>query len=157
MTTCAWLVAAVEPNLVGQQLLTDREHRAIESATGRPLASAVAGTHPDGRLQLHRPDLVLISDAEGGQMVAIEVELTLKTRTRLERILRGYARNRRLASVRYYARPSIAEAVGRAADRSGAADLVDIRPLPQVCNGDRRGQGHQHEAGGHHERRRGAA
>lgn len=78
MTTCAWIAAAVEPNLVGQQLLTDREHRAIESVNGRPLASAVTGTQPDGRLHLHRPDLVLVTDGGDAEMVAIEVELTLK-------------------------------------------------------------------------------
>ncbi len=60
--------------------------------------------------------------ADGERVVAIEIELTLKTKTRLERILRGYLRNRNVASVRYYAPPQIAEAVRRAARRRPAAD-----------------------------------
>ena len=54
----------------------------------------------------------------------------LKTRTRLERILRGYLRNHNVAIVRYYAPPPIAEAVQRAARAAGADRLLEVVPLP---------------------------
>jgi hypothetical protein len=49
------------------------------------------------------PDFVLIDDKES--VMAIEVELTLKERARLERILRGYVRNRNVDAIRHYASP----------------------------------------------------
>jgi hypothetical protein len=81
---------------------------------------------------LHRPDLVLIG-AGGEPMIAIEIELTLKTKARLERILRGYLRNHNLATVRYYAPPHIANAVERAARTTGADALLELAPLPQAA------------------------
>jgi hypothetical protein len=114
---------------VRETLLSDREHLAAENAAGRPLASAILAPDRPDRARLHRPDFALVG-ANGDRVVAIEVELTLKTRTRLERILRGYLRNRTLASVRYYTTPPIGEAVRRAARDVGADRLLEIVPLP---------------------------
>ena len=129
MIASAALAAELEPQLVHGTLLSDREHRAAENAAGRPLASAVLGFDRPDRARLHRPDFALVG-AGGEQMVAIEIELTLKTRTRLERILRGYLRNRNVASVRYYTSPQIGDAVRRAARTAGADRLLEIVPLP---------------------------
>ena len=63
-------------------------------------------------------------------MIAIEIELTLKTKARLERILRGYLRNRNVATVRYYAPPQIANAVAAGGPRDGADALLELAPLP---------------------------
>jgi hypothetical protein len=57
----------------------------------------------------------------------------LKTKTRLERILRGYLRNRNLATVRYYAPPQIAKAVERAARATGADAVLELATLPQAA------------------------
>jgi hypothetical protein len=81
---------------------------------------------------LHQPDLVLIG-AGGEPMIAIEIELTLKTKARLERILRGYLRNRNLAAVRYYAPPQIADAVERVARATGADALLELTRLPEAA------------------------
>ncbi|MGA8337860.1 MAG: hypothetical protein WB761_24215 [Solirubrobacteraceae bacterium] len=124
MIASAALAAELEPRLVHETLLSDREHRAAENAAGQPLASAILA--PD-RARLHRPDFALVGI---DWVVAIEIELTLKTRARLERILRGYLRNRDLASVRYYAAPRIGEAVRRAAQAVGADRLLEVVPLP---------------------------
>jgi hypothetical protein len=110
MIASAALAAGLEPRLVRETLLSDREHRAAENEAGRPVASPILAPDRPARARLHRPDFVLVG-ANGDRVVAIEVELTLKTRTRLERILRGYLRNRNLRSVRYHAPPAIGEAV----------------------------------------------
>lgn len=119
----------LEPQFVHETLLSDREHRAAENAAGRPLASSILTPNRLRPAHLHRPDFALVG-ADGEPAVAIEVELTLKARTRLERIVRGYLRNRNVAIVRYYASPPIAEAVHRAAQVAGADRLLEIVPLP---------------------------
>jgi hypothetical protein len=127
----AALAAQLEPQLVDQTLLSDREHRAAENAAGEPIASAIIGSHRDGSGGLHRPDFVLVRRS-GAEVIAVEVELTLKSRTRLERILRGYLRNQNVAVVRYHAAPPIAEAVRRAARAVGADAIVELAPLPSM-------------------------
>lgn len=66
-------------------------------------------------------------------MTAIEIELTLKTKARLERILRGYLRNRNIATVRYYAPPQIANAVERAARATGADAVLEVAAIPKAA------------------------
>ena len=83
----------------------------------------------DGREGLHRPDFALIATG-GRQVTAVEVELTLKNRTRLERILRGYLRNQNVSIVRYHAAPPIADAVQRAARAVGAEAIVELGAAP---------------------------
>ena len=127
----AALAAELEPMLTAERLLSDREHRAAENAAGEPIASAIVGKQSDGRPGLHRPDFALIT--RGGQQVtAVEVELTLKNRTRLERILRGYLRNQNVTVVRYHAAPQIADAVTRAARTVGADAILELAPLPRA-------------------------
>lgn len=129
MIVSAALAAELEPNLVDETLLSDREHRAAENAVGKPIASAIIGNGSNGRGGLHRPDFVLF--ARGDKVVtAVEVELTLKNRARLERILRGYLRNQNVSAVRYHAPKPIADAVRRAAGAVGADSIVELAALP---------------------------
>jgi hypothetical protein len=104
-----------------------RELRVAERDAGRPIASAIIGELPGGGAKLHRPDLVL--RAPDGSTIAVEVELAVKGATRLERILRGYAHNRQLTGVRYYASPQAARAVRRASRLARTTDLVEVRAL----------------------------
>lgn len=129
MTASAALAAELEPRLGEETLLSDREHRAAENAAGEPIASAIVGQQIDGREGLHRPDFALIA-SDPHHVAAVEVELTLKNRTRLERILRGYLRNHNVSVVRYHAAPPIADAVRRAARAVGADAIVELAPLP---------------------------
>lgn len=129
MVISAGLAAQLELQLTDQKLLTDREHRAAENATGQPFGSAITGPFNNGLGRLHRPDFVLTSNG-GEQLVAIEIELTLKTRARIERILRGYLRNRKVAEIRYYAPQPVAEAVKRAARATGTDSILELAPLP---------------------------
>lgn len=80
---------------------------------------------------LHRPDFALI-DQDGQHITAVEVELTLKNRTRLERILRGYLRNQNVSVVRYHAAEPIADAVRRAAHAVGADSILELAALPSA-------------------------
>jgi hypothetical protein len=104
-----------------------RELRVAEREAGRPIASAVIGEFPGGGAKLHRPDLVL--RAPDGSMIAVEVELAVKGATRLEQILRGYAHNRGLTRVRYYATPQAARPVERASRAARTCDLVEVLAL----------------------------
>lgn len=131
MIASAALAAELEPKLGEETLLTDREHRAAENAAGEPIASAILGTHRNGHGRLHRPDFALVG-RDSARVVAVEVELTLKNRTRLERILRGYLRNQNVSMVRYHAAQPIAEAVTRAARAAGADSMVELAPLPSA-------------------------
>jgi len=130
MIASAAFAAQVEPRLVDEQLLSDREHRAAEIAAGEPIASAIIGVPRGGHEGLHRPDFALIKGDGGGAVVAVEIELTLKNCTRLERILRGYLRIQNVSVVRYHARREIAEAVERVARAVGADGILELAPLP---------------------------
>jgi hypothetical protein len=131
MIASAALAAELEPQLADETLLSDREHRAAENAAGQPIASAITGSQRDGWRGLHRPDFALVRRG-GDEVIAVEVELSLKNRTRLERILRGYLRNQNVAVVRYHAAPPIADAVQRAARAVGADAILDLAPLPST-------------------------
>jgi hypothetical protein len=129
MIASAAFAADLEPQLIHEQLLSDREHRAAEIAAGEPIASAIIGAPRSGHEGLHRPDFALIK-RDRGDVVAVEIELTLKNRTRLERILRGYLRNQNVSVVRYHARREITEAVERVARAVGAEGILELAPLP---------------------------
>ena len=131
MNVSAALATELEPQLYDGTLLSDREHRAAENAAGEPIASAIVGSHQNGHQGLHRPDFALVR-RESDEVVAVEVELTLKNRTRLERILRGYLRNHNVTVVRYHAAPPIADAVQRVARAVGAEAIVELAPLPST-------------------------
>jgi hypothetical protein len=81
---------------------TERDLCWIERQEGRPVASAKLGTRPDGGLRLHRPDLVVITEAG---VIAVEVELTAKAPRRLEGIIRAWRRSPWVTEVRYYCEP----------------------------------------------------
>jgi hypothetical protein len=70
---CATVTASIEPNLSGGGLLTERQHRATEARSGRPLGSAVIGHTSSGQRKLHQPDMVVIWDYPRGGLTAIEV------------------------------------------------------------------------------------
>jgi hypothetical protein len=131
MIASAALAAEVEPQLTDATLLSDREHRAAENAAGEPIASAIVGRQSDGRDGLHRPDFALIA-RDGDHVTAVEIELTLKNKTRLERVLRGYLRNQNVSVVRYHTVPPIGHAVLRAARAVGAEAIVEMAPLPSI-------------------------
>jgi hypothetical protein len=124
-------VAAELPRLGARGLLSERTLRAAENDAGELIASASLGSLPGGRVALHRPDLALRS--ESGEMMAIEVELSVKAPRRLEAICRGYARARHLRAVVYLATPAAGRAVGRAVAATRAQDKVRVYALDELA------------------------
>jgi hypothetical protein len=108
-------------------LISERELRFAEQGASRPIASAVVDELPNGRLLLHRPDLVVRDD---GRTIGIEVELTPKAPRRLERIVRSWRRARHVDQILYLCPPGPTQrAVERAIEATHAQERVLVREL----------------------------
>ncbi|HEX5310103.1 MAG TPA: hypothetical protein VFW38_13625 [Solirubrobacteraceae bacterium] len=116
----------LEGGLADWQLLSEREIRAQELDSGELVASAKVGAIAD-RPAMHRPDLALV--APDGRVVAIEIELSVKSAARLVAICRGWARARHLAHIYYLAEPAPARAVERAIRATHATDRITVANL----------------------------
>lgn len=124
----AWLWLAAGEGAFGELRgeLSERSMRSHDrrlDATQRPIGVGIgpAGTR-------HYPDLLL--ETAGGHRVAVELELTAKSRRRLDRIMLGYACDARFDAVLYLCPPgSIRSAVEAAARRAGIAELVHVQML----------------------------
>ncbi len=88
--------------------------------TARPLPGAPS-------VRVHRPDAVV--RVEGGRRVAVEVELTLKSRARLERIVGQLLGE--FDAVWYFAAPAPARALEEIAERVGSR--LHVAPLPEAA------------------------
>jgi hypothetical protein len=129
----AWQLArvAVEIEAMGDwDLLSEREIRAAELDAGQPFASARVGTIAD-RPALHRPDLALTTTT--GRIVCIEVELSIKSASRLAAICRGWTRARHIEHVYYLAAPGPARAVQRAVRSTHAANRISVLGLDETA------------------------
>jgi hypothetical protein len=110
--------------MVGERRL--RSHDGAREPDSEPLGVRLGGTGPRGRERLHYPDLLL--KTADGRRIALELELTPKSRTRLETILAGYGADPRIAGVVYLVeRPAIARSVEAGARRVGVWDLVHVQ------------------------------
>jgi hypothetical protein len=129
----AWLWLAARNGAFGplQELIPERRLRSLDGGRdpdAEPLAVRLGGFGPHGKERLHYPDLVLRS--ADGRCVALELELTSKSRTRLEAILAGYGADPRFNGVVYLVdRPAVARSVQAAARRVGIRDLVHIQRI----------------------------
>jgi hypothetical protein len=115
--------------LPGWEMLSEREIRVQESDRGELIASARLGELPGGRPALHRPDLALISP--DGNVVVVEVELSIKAPRRLAAICRAWARARHISGVYYLAPPPVARAVERAIAETRSEDRIVVLPIDQ--------------------------
>lgn len=126
---------ALESRYPGR-LMGEPELIAAERALGRLVASVRVPPAPGRRGRTHRPDLVLWpgSGQNPEQLpVAVEVELTVKSRERLLCICRALARSRELGGALYLVSPAAATAVARAISEAGAADRLLAVPLERVA------------------------
>jgi hypothetical protein len=130
-----WLWLGARDGAFGalSSVVTEQTMRAADSA-GRPTAQGAAHglglglLGPHGRPQRHYPDLVL--HTESGHRIAVELELTAKSRPRMARIMTAYATDPRIDAVVYLVpTPQLATLVSDAARRAGIADLVDVRAV----------------------------
>jgi hypothetical protein len=111
------------------EILSEREIRVHESDEDELLASAKLGESPGGRAALHRPDLALITPEQN--VVAVEVELSVKAPRRLAAICTAWARARHISAVYYLAPPAVARAVQRAIAETRTEDRVVVLPIGQ--------------------------
>lgn len=127
----AWLWLAARDGAFGplRWIVSERELRSHDEAperTAPPLSVRLGGVGPGGRERLHYPDMLLIR--EDGRRIAVELELSTKSRPRLERILAGYGADPRIDAVLYLVRNrTIGNAVLGAARRLGVEDLVHVQ------------------------------
>jgi hypothetical protein len=127
----AWLWLAARGGAFGpvEQILGERRLRSNDGSRepgAEPLGVRLGGFGAHGGEKLHYPDLILRT--ADGRRIALELELTPKTRTRLETILIGYGADPRFAGVIYLVeRLAVARPVQAAARRLGIADLVHIQ------------------------------
>ena len=125
----ATAAVALHHALPGWEVLSEREIRMQESDRDELIASARLGELPGGRPALHRPDLALVSPE--GNVVAVEVELSIKAPRRLAAICRAWARARHISGVYYLAAPAVARAVQRAIAETRSEDQIVVLPIDQ--------------------------
>ncbi len=126
----ARVAVALERSFQGWRLLGEREIRDHERQERVPIATATLGEPSGGRAPLHRPDLALVSAA--GEVIAIEVELSVKAPVRLRAICSAWARARHVTMACYLATPAPARAVQRAIAETRSADRIAVVPIERV-------------------------
>jgi hypothetical protein len=136
-----WLMLAARRERFGpvRDMVSERRMR---SEDGRAAAGSVphgvrlGGTGPGGRDRLHYPDMVVGTGT--GHRVAFELELTSKSPDRRERILAGYAADRRIDAVVYLVEhPAAGRAIERSATRVGIAHMVHVQRVDLGDSGRR--------------------
>ncbi len=126
---CADVAIELEDRFGPDQVLSELELRFEEMLAGKSIASAQLGETLDGRTRLHRPDLVV--KREDGSFVVYEIELTPKSRWRLEAILRAWRRAWDVERCIYLCPPSspTQQVVVAAVSRVHAEDEVSVVEL----------------------------
>lgn len=124
-----WLCCASTAQQLGEEfghpnVITERELALHERIEGRPIVSAKLGQHPDGSPRLHQPDLAILT---ADRPIAIEVELTPKSPSRLVAIVRAWRRASWVEEVRYLCAPGVTRrAVQRAIAKTHAEERVRV-------------------------------
>jgi hypothetical protein len=135
MIACAGVMAALERRYPDHRVIGERELRRDERNAGRKLASVeIDGA---GRRRSHLPDIVVwpAGTPEGPEPlpVAVEVELTKKTREELLDNLRAWARCRTIEAVIYFAETrKVEEQLLDAIEELKVQDAVVVNPLSEI-------------------------
>ncbi|MGO9972991.1 MAG: hypothetical protein ACLP01_09320 [Solirubrobacteraceae bacterium] len=128
-----WLWLAARAGTFGalSELRSEREMRSLDARadrSGRALGVGLGITGPRGREQLHYPDLLL--QTATGKQVALELELTGKSRIRLAQIMLGYSTDARIDAVLYLVpHRQLGDRISQASRRAGIDDRVSVQLL----------------------------
>jgi hypothetical protein len=129
----AWLWLAAARGAFGslQGVVSERQMRSHDGRAedrSRPLGVRLSGVGPHGGVRRHYPDLLLQTGT--GHRVAIELELTPKSRARRQEILGGYAADARIDAVLYLVeQKSTGRAIARTAAAVGISSLVHVQQV----------------------------
>ncbi len=138
-----WLWLAARDGAFGpvREVISERH---LRSHDGRHQARAdrygvrLGGVGPGGRERLHYPDLIL--EMGSGHRMAVELELSSKSRRRREGILAGYGADARIDAVVYLVdSPAVGRAVMNSASRLGLSSLIHVQRA-RFGDGERAGE-----------------
>ena len=147
MIACASVAAALERRYPGHRVIGERELHRDERKARRRLASVDIRRH--GERRSHFPDLVIwppgtlddpdtppsptSASAPSALPIAVEVELTLKSKQELTAILRAWANCRHIEAALYFAETvQIEEKLMDMIDELKIEDWVVVNPLSEV-------------------------
>jgi len=138
----AWLWLAARAGMWGpmREVISERGMRSADASRGGagaprdPLGVRLGGVGPGGKPRLHYPDLLLVTPA--AHRIALELELTSKSRGRREKILAGYAADGRIDAVVYLVEHrSTGRSVEAGARRFGIEHLVQVQEVRWGASG----------------------
>lgn len=124
----------LEAEFPAGRLLSEREIRSLDGGVEDPTYCPGTLGATGGARKIHYPDLA-VEPTPGAEPVAIELELTPKSASRLEAILRLYKRAHHLSGVRYYIDDRLTENAVRR-----AAKAVEVNEHREVLSIRRAGQ-----------------
>jgi len=126
---CSLVAARLRHGYPCHRVIGEAELRREERGGEVLLASAEV---PGGRAARHRPDLALLPlDAAAG-VVAVEVELTVKSPRRLAEICLAWGRARHLAGVLYLAGAPVRPALSRAIEQTRTGGRIAVVALEAI-------------------------
>jgi hypothetical protein len=120
-----WLQLAIEAT-APSEMLTERQMRSADrDRSDEPFYLELHQLGPGGRPRRHYPDLVLLDPS--GHRRAVELELTQKSRSRLELILIAYGAHPLIHVVTYITdTPAVAQALITTSTELGISEQVDV-------------------------------
>jgi hypothetical protein len=131
----ASVVGALERRYPGHRVIGERELHRDERRQGRRLASV--DIRRRGETRSHYPDIAIWPPQAPGETpplpIAVEVELTLKSREELIAIFRAWARSHHIEAALYFAETATLERrLLEASEQLKAEDMIVVNPLGEL-------------------------
>ncbi len=132
---CVSVAAALERRYPDHRVIGERELHRDESRQKRRLASVDVRRH--GQRRSHYPDLVIWPPARAGGSpplpIAVEVELTMKSKEELTAICLAFARSIHIEGVLYYAETTkVEERLIGTIERAQGEEMILVNPLSAI-------------------------
>jgi hypothetical protein len=123
--------------IVSERTMRSHDWRLDHQAANEPaerFGVGIGGVAPGGSPRRHYPDLLV--DTQDGRRVAIELELTAKSRPRIDEVMLAYASDGRVAEAAYLVPDArLGRFISDAARRAGISGIVSVKRLsPKATN-----------------------